>query len=45
MLRSTLVLQVTDVVASETFYCGKLGFISHGRWGDGPEFAIFQRGK
>ena len=29
MLRSTLVLQITDVVASETFYCGKLGFISH----------------
>ena len=45
MLRSTLVLQVTDVVASETFYCGKLGFISYGRWGDGPDFAIFQRGK
>ena len=45
MLRSMPVLQVSDVVASESFYCDKLGFISHGRWGDGPDFAIVQRGK
>lgn len=45
MIRSMPVLQVTDVAASESFYCGTLGFTSHGTWGDGPDFAIVQRGK
>lgn len=45
MIRAMPVLQVADVTASEAFYCGTLGFISHGTWGDGPDFAIVQRGK
>jgi uncharacterized glyoxalase superfamily protein PhnB len=45
MIRSMPVLQVSDVAASEAFYCDKLGFTSHGTWGDGPDFAIVQRGK
>ena len=45
MLRAMPVLQVSDVRRSEAFYCEKLGFHSHGTWGDGPDFAIVQRGK
>ena len=44
MLRSMPVLQVSDVTKSVKFYCEKLGFTSHGTWGDGPDFAIVQRG-
>jgi catechol 2,3-dioxygenase-like lactoylglutathione lyase family enzyme len=39
------VLQVSDVRVSEAFYCDRLGFRSHGTWGDGPDFAIVQRGR
>ncbi|MEM9012622.1 MAG: VOC family protein [Pseudomonadota bacterium] len=42
-LRAMPVLQVTDVTASEAFYA-RLGFVSHGAWGDPPGFAIVQRG-
>ena len=45
MIRCMPVLQVADVSRSETFYCEKLGFQSHGTWGDGPDFAIVQRGR
>ncbi len=45
MLRAMPVLQVADVTRSVSFYCGKLGFFSHGTWGDGPDFCIVQRGK
>lgn len=45
MIRCMPVLQVTDVERSEKFYCEKLGFRSHGSWGDGPDFAIVQRGR
>jgi catechol 2,3-dioxygenase-like lactoylglutathione lyase family enzyme len=45
MLRAMPVLQVSDVAASQAFYCDRLGFVSHGTWGDGPEFCIVQRGK
>lgn len=44
MLRSMPVLQVKDVNQSEQFYCEKLGFTSHGAWGNPPDFAIVQRG-
>jgi uncharacterized glyoxalase superfamily protein PhnB len=45
MIRAMPVLQVADVVRSEAFYCGKLGFVSHGTWGEEvPGFAIVQRG-
>lgn len=45
--RAMPVLQVTDVRASASFYCDKLGFEPHGFWGEDkekPEFAIVQRG-
>jgi hypothetical protein len=42
-LRSMPVLQVRDVAQSLAFY-EKLGFSSHGVWGDPPLFAIIQRG-
>ncbi len=45
MIRCMPVLQVADVLRSETFYCEKLGFQSHGTWGDGPDFGIVQRGR
>ncbi len=45
LLRSMTVLQVADIKTSEAFYCEKLGFQSHGTWGDGPDFCIVQRGK
>ncbi len=45
MIRSMPVLQVADVKRSAAFYCDKLGFQSHGTWGDGPDFAIVQRGR
>ncbi len=44
MFRSMPVLQVSDVAKSEAFYCEKLGFTSHGTWGQGPDFAIVQLG-
>ena len=44
MIRSMTVLQVSDVNASIAFYRDKLGFTAHGTWGDGPDFAIIQRG-
>lgn len=44
MLRSMPVLQVKDVNRSEQFYCEKLGFTSHGAWGNPPDFAVVQRG-
>ena len=44
MIRAMPVLQVTDVNRSVAFYCDKLGFQTVGTWGDGPEFAIVQRG-
>ena len=45
MLRCMPVLQVEEVRKSLAFYCEKLGFHSHGTWGDGPDFAIVQRGR
>jgi len=45
MIRSMPVLQVADVSRSVAFYCDKLGFVSHGTWGDGPDFCIVQRGQ
>ena len=44
MIRAMPVLQVKSVSASEEFYCSRLGFTSHGGWGDGPDFCIVQRG-
>lgn len=43
MIRSMPVLQVSDINRCEQFYCGKLGFRSLGRWGEGPDFAIIGR--
>lgn len=45
MIRSMPVLQVADVRQSEGFYRGTLGFVSHGFWGDGPDFCIVQHGR
>lgn len=45
MIRCMPVLQVLDVKRSEAFYCEKLGFRSHGTWGEGPGFAIVQHGR
>jgi catechol 2,3-dioxygenase-like lactoylglutathione lyase family enzyme len=45
MIRCMPVLQVADVKRSEAFYCEKLGFRSHGAWGDGPDFAIVHCGR
>jgi catechol 2,3-dioxygenase-like lactoylglutathione lyase family enzyme len=45
MIRAMPVLQVADVKRSEAFYCEKLGFRSHGAWGDGPDFCIVQHGR
>lgn len=44
MIRCMPVLQVSDVRRSEKFYCEKLGFQSHGAWGEGSDFGIVQRG-
>ncbi|MCB1511019.1 MAG: VOC family protein [Hyphomicrobiaceae bacterium] len=44
MIRSMPVLQVENVTRSIEFYVSKLGFASHGTWGDGPDFCIVQRG-
>lgn len=44
MNRAMPVLQVQSVTASEQFYCTRLGFTSHGSWGEGPDFCIVQRG-
>lgn len=39
------VLEVAGVARSEAFYVEKLGFASHGSWGEGrPLFCIVQRG-
>jgi catechol 2,3-dioxygenase-like lactoylglutathione lyase family enzyme len=43
-VRSMPVFQVADVVASAAFYCDRLGFASHGFWGEPPLFCIVQRG-
>ena len=43
--RAMPVLQVADVAASEAFYVSRLGFTSHGIWGDPPAFCIVQRGQ
>ena len=45
MIRGMPVLQVLDVTRSEAFYREKLGFTSHGAWGDPPAFCIVQRGR
>ena len=42
-LRAMPVLQVKDVARSVAFY-ERLGFASHGAWGEEPLFAIVQRG-
>ena len=44
MIRCMPVLQVADIKTSESFYCERLGFTSHGTWGDGPAFCIVGRG-
>jgi len=44
IIRSMPVLQVADVQASVAYYTDTLGFISHGAWGDPPDFSIVQRG-
>ena len=41
--RAMPVLQVRDVAASTAFY-ERLGFYSHGFWGNPPAFCIVQRG-
>lgn len=41
--RAMTVLQVSDVAASVEFY-QRLGFESHGAWGEPPAFCIVQRG-
>ena len=43
VIRSAPVLQVRDVVVSEAFYGGKLGFRSNGFWGEPPCFCIVGR--
>lgn len=45
MIRVMPVLQVRDVRHSAAFYCDRLGFMTHGFWGDAPDFCIVQRGK
>ncbi len=44
MIRSSTVLQVRDVVASEAFYREQLGFTTAGFWGEPPCFCIVGRG-
>ena len=44
-IRAAPVLEVADVARSEAFYRDKLGFVSHGVWGDPPGFCIVQRGR
>ena len=41
--RAMPILNVRDVTRSVAFYA-RLGFESHGAWGDPPEFCIIQRG-
>lgn len=41
--RAMPVLQVGDVLRSQAFYA-RLGFASHGPWGEPPQFVICQRG-
>lgn len=42
-IRSMTILNVRDVLKSLEFY-EKVGFESHGAWGDPPKFCIIQRG-
>lgn len=44
MIRAMPILQVESVTRSLAFYIDKLGFVSHGTWGDGPDFCIVERG-
>eukprot|EP00439_Symbiodinium_sp_Y106_P088141 s1_g677.t1 len=39
------VLQVSDVRRSEAYYVEKLGFFSHGIWGETADFCIVQLGE
>ena len=43
-IRSAPILQVRDVIRSRNFYTDKIGFSSHGVWGDPPCFCIVGRG-
>lgn len=43
-VRAMPVLQVHDLMRSLAFYRDRLGFVSHGLWGDPPLFTIMQRG-
>lgn len=43
-IRSSAVVQVSDVVASRDYYVEKLGFSAAGLWGDPPAFCIVGRG-
>ena len=43
-IRSAPILQVRDVLRSRDFYTEKLGFSSHGVWGEPPCFCIVGRG-
>lgn len=45
MIRSSTILQVSDVVASEAFYREKLGFDPGNFWGDPPCFCIVGHGR
>ncbi len=45
LIRSMAVLEVSDVVRSEAFFVERLGFSSHGVWGQPPAFCIVQRGQ
>lgn len=42
-LRAMPVLQVRDLARAEAFW-RRLGFESHGAWGEPPSFAVMQRG-
>lgn len=44
MIRSSAVMQVSDVLRARDFYCQKLGFESVGLWGEPPCFCIVGRG-
>lgn len=44
LIHSAAVLEVSDVVASVAYYGEKLGFNSHGFWGEPPCFCIVGRG-
>ena len=44
MIRSAAVIEVTDVIATADYFRDKLGFTSHGFWGEPPCFTIMARG-